>query len=46
MIKEDNLGDTNKLYVTLREVVSLLSENYKMARVGEAGSFSRIKNGK
>ena len=42
MIKEDNLGDINKLYLTLHEVDSLFSENCKMAE--KAGSFYRIKN--
>ena len=42
MIKEDNSGDTNKLYLTLHQVASLLLENCKMG--WEAGSFYRIKN--
>ena len=30
MIEEDNLGDTNKLYLALHEVDSLHLENWKM----------------
>lgn len=30
MITEDNLGDANKLYITLHEADSLLVKNYKM----------------
>lgn len=30
MITEDNLGDANKLYITLHEVDSLLVKSYKM----------------
>ena len=30
MITEDNLGDANKLYITLHELDSLLVKNYKM----------------
>lgn len=30
MITEDNLGDTNKLYITLHEGDSLLVKNHKM----------------
>lgn len=42
MIKEDNLGHKNKLYLTLYEVDDLLLENCKMGR--KAGNFHRIKN--
>ena len=42
MSKDDNLGDTNKPYLTLHEVDSLLLENCKMGQ--KAGSFYRIKN--
>ena len=41
MIKENNLGDTNKLYLTFHEADSLHSENCKMRQ--KAGSFYRIK---
>lgn len=43
MIKEGNLGDTNKLYVTLHKV-------YSLERITERGrrqeAFYRIKNKK
>ena len=39
--EKDNLGDTNKCYLTLHEVDSLLSENYKMG--WKAGNFHSIK---
>lgn len=42
MIEEDNLGDTNKLYLILHEVDSLLLENCKMGQ--KARSFYRMKN--
>ena len=42
MIKEDSLGDTNKLYLTLHEVYSLLLENCKMG--WKAEGFYRVKN--
>ena len=41
MIKEDNLHHTNKLYLRLHEVDSLLSENYKMGQ--KARNFHKIK---
>lgn len=43
MIKEDNLGDTNQIYLMLREVDSrLLSKNCKMG--WEARCLYWIKN--
>ena len=42
MIKEDNLGDTNTLYLTPHEADSLLLENCKIG--WKAGSFYGIKN--
>ena len=42
MIKENNLGDTNKLCITLFEVDSLHLENSKMS--WKAVGFYRIKN--
>lgn len=42
MIKENNIGDKTKFYVTFHEASSLLSENYKMALKAEC--FYRIKN--
>lgn len=44
MIKEDNVGDTNKLYLTLPGVNNLVLENYKMG--WKEGSFYKIKNKK
>ena len=44
MIKEDNLGNTNKLYLTLHEVDGLILENWKMG--WKAGSFYRIRKKK
>lgn len=41
MIIKDNLGDTNKLYLTLHEVDSPLSENRKAGQ--KAGRFYRIR---
>ena len=42
MIKEDNLGDTNKLYLILHEADGLHLENCKMGQ--KAGGFYRIEN--
>ena len=44
MIKEDNLGDKDKLYLTLHKVDSLHSENCKMGQ--KAGSFYKTENKK
>lgn len=41
MIIEDNLGDTNKIYLTLHEGDSPLSENRKTGQ--KAGRFYRIR---
>lgn len=41
-IKEDNLGDMNKLYLRLQSLFPQDPENCKMG--WEAGSFSRMKN--
>ena len=40
--KENNLGDTNKLYFTLDEVDSFLLENCTMGQ--KVGSFYGMKN--
>ena len=42
MIKEDNLGDTSKLYLTLHETSNLFLEHHEMGQ--KAGSLYRIKN--
>ena len=42
MIKEDNLSDTNKLYLTLHEVGSFYPK--KCTKGQKAGSSDRIKN--
>lgn len=42
MIKEDNLGITNKLYLALHEVDSFHSKSCKMGQ--KKGNFDRIKN--
>ena len=42
MTKEDNLGDANKLYLTLHEANSLHSEKGAMGQ--KAGIFYRAKN--
>lgn len=41
MIKEDNLGETSKLYLRLHEVDSFLLESYKMGQ--KARSFYKRK---
>ena len=41
-IKEDNLGDRSKLYLTLHEMDGLFSEDCKMG--WKAGSFYRVKS--
>ena len=42
MIKENLLGDTNKIYLTLQEADSSLPENWKMG--WKARSFYGMKN--
>lgn len=42
MIKEDNVGDTNRLYLIYQEVDSPHSETCKMR--WRAGSFYKIRN--
>lgn len=41
MIKENSLGDTNKLYLTLHEAGGLHAKNFKTG--WEAKSFDSIK---
>ena len=42
MIKEENLGDTNKLYLTLHEADGILLEKCKME--WKARSVYRVEN--
>lgn len=44
MIKEDNLGDTNKLYLTLHEVDSFYPKEVQRGRRQEALIGQRIRN--
>ena len=44
MIKEDNLGDTNKFHLTLHEAESLHLDNSKMAGRQEDSFIYKIKN--
>lgn len=37
MIKEDNLGDTSKLYLTLQEAGSLSSQEFRELQSGVEG---------
>ena len=45
MTKENKLGDTSKLYLTLHEMNSLLLENFKLVWVG-GRKFYRVKRDK